>query len=75
MSENKKYKFQTLKKNGKIDKTYFKSEHELNHEEIDILYQGFAQQWDFVPMAVKNRFMKWLRQSLQEHQDNINSQL
>ena len=66
-----KYSFMTITKSG-AKKEYRKNEDELTDEEYDILYQGFAQQWDFIPLKCKNRFMKWLRQSLQERQDKIN---
>lgn len=74
MGRLKKYSFTTFYDKGPLkgrQKTYRKDEHELTEEETEILYQQFAQAWDYLPLKCKNRFMKWLRQALQERQDKI----
>ena len=70
----KKYMFTTFHDKGPLkgkQKKYRKDEHELTKDEMNILYEDFARHWDFIPLECKNRFMKWLRQSLQERQDKI----
>lgn len=71
---DKKYKFVKYREGKKAPIVYFKSEEELNDDEYEMLYQDFARQWDFIPLKCKNRFMKWLRQSLEERQRKIDEQ-
>lgn len=72
MGKLKKYSFTTFYDKGPLkgkQKKYRKDEHELEEEEFDILYQEFARHWDSLPLKCKNRFMKWLRISLQEREE------
>lgn len=66
-----KYAFTTVTKSG-AKKEYRKNEKDLNEDEHEILYQKFASEWDWLPLKGKNKFMKWLRKSLQERQDKVN---
>jgi hypothetical protein len=70
----KKYGFMHITKSG-AKKEYRKDEHELEEEELETLYQQFAGMWDFQPLKNKNRFMKWLRESLEEKIANQNKTL
>lgn len=64
----KKYAFTRFTKSG-AKKEYRKNEDELEDHELESLYQQFAQAWDFQPVLNKNKFMGWLRKSLQERHD------
>jgi len=74
MKEIGAYAFTNISKSGS-KKTYYKSEAELTDNEHEILYQDFARHWDFIPLKTKNRFMKWLREALQEKADKANKNL
>lgn len=64
-NKNGNYTFHKIDKKGKVtDKV--KSEEELTEKDVELLYQGFAQHWDDLPLKAKNKFMKWLRQALEE---------
>ena len=74
MKEIGAHAFTHISKSG-AKKTYYKGEHELTDDEHEILYQNFARHWDSLPLKAKNRFMKWLREALQEKADKANKNL
>ncbi len=45
---------------------------DLKEEELDLLYGDFENHWNALPLKLQSRFMKWLRQALQERQDKRN---
>lgn len=74
MGKLKPYVFTKIYDKGPLKgktQQYRKDENELTKNEYDILYQDFARHWDSLPLKCKNKFMKWLRQSLQERQDRL----
>jgi hypothetical protein len=73
MGEIGAYKFIKISKSGR-KQTIYKGEDELTESDHDLLYQDFARHWDSLPLKAKNRFMKWLRESLTERQRKIDEE-